>query len=346
MSEVVERSVLLREAGRPMEALRILAPYLAANPDDAEGLRQAGWSYLAVKDNDSAYQSARKAVALQPENADHHLLMANVATKLGHIDLARQAVRTAMNLAPHSAVPYLSGVSVDLQARQISTGTERLARKATELAPHHAAAHRMLGSTLLELKRYSEARQEFEQALRLDPDDDAAKAELARLDLARGRTGAAAVALHAALRLDPTDKVMVFNLKVAAANAFNRAQLVLWIGVFVAFRIRLFGGDDDDLGGLMRVVGPVLVVAVLGMWAWQLRGAPGGIAAVAKATRQEWSLVVGVALHFLGMLLLLGAAFLPNSIANANAALALVAVVLATLMTWVIKSRLRRSRPA
>ena len=344
MTEVIERSALLRESGRPMDALRILAPYLAANPDDAEALRQAGWAYVAVKDLDSAYQAARKAVALEPNQPNHHMLMAQVAVKLGHVDLARQAVRTAISQAPYASGPYQVGVSVDLQAHEISVGTERLARQAVQLDPHDSDAHRLLGTTLLEMKRYDEARQEFQQALAIDPADDAAKAELARVDLNRGRSGAAAAALHAALRLDPTDRVMAFNLRVAAANAFSRAQLVLWIGVFLAFRVR-FAGGDDDLGGWMRVAGPILVAAALGMWAWQLRGAPGGPAAVAKAVRQDWSLVVGVGTHFLSMILLLCWAFLPGTAADVTTGAAVVGVAIASIMTWVVRSRLRSTRP-
>ncbi len=346
MIEVIERSALLRESGRPEEALRLLAPHLAAHPDDAEALRQAGWAYLATRDLDSAYQAARRAVAVEPDQPNHHMLMAQVAVKLGRVDLARQAVGTAITLAPYASGPYQVGVSVDLQAHQITAGTERLARSAVERNPHDSDAHRLLGTTLLELKKYGEARQEFAQTLALDPGDDAARAEMARADLNQGRSGAAAAALHAALRLDPSDRIMAFNLRVAAANAFNRAQLVLWIGVFVAVRVQWAGtADQTGLTTLMRVAGPVVVLAALAMWAWQLRGAQGGPVAVARALRHDWSLVVGVALHCLGLVLLLGSAFLPAAAAEMAGVAAFVAVALASVMTWVIRSRLRSSRP-
>jgi serine/threonine protein kinase/Flp pilus assembly protein TadD len=78
-------------------------------------------------------------------------------------------------------------------------------RKALELEPELAEAHTARGVTLALLKRYAEARQEFEAAIRLDPNLFEARYLYGRACMAEGRLEEAARLFAEASRLRPED---------------------------------------------------------------------------------------------------------------------------------------------
>lgn len=343
-ADAVRHAALLRESGRADESLKILGPYLASFPGDVEAHRQAGWSQLALDRIVDAHRSAERTLALAPTNPDSHLLMAGALAAQRRYPEARQAVAGAMTYAPHSGVPFQVAVSIDLRANEVTAGTESLSRRAIELDPHDPDGHRLLGSTLLKLKRFDEARAAFRQALALDPADQAAAGELARADLVQGRTGQAASGFVAALRSDPTNQIIGYNLRVAAFHAFGNAQLVLWIGFFIGARIRSLASSSSGATAVHTII-PIAVLLALAMWAYQLRRSSGGIAALVTAVRADRLLLTGVLLHFLCMPWLLIGDLLPYAVGQWVIVVGAVLLAGASIMTWVIRRQLRKTLP-
>ncbi len=338
---VAERAALLKDSGRAGQALALLAPHLAAHPDDLSALRLAGWCHFELNELDQALACASRLAALSPDQPTAQLLLAVVQGKRRNFAASQQAIDTAIQLAPHHSEPYRIAAALDLQARRASSRTEQLARRAVALAPHDASAHRVLGSTLIELRRYDEAAAELEQAVALNPADPAVASELARIDIAKGRSASAAIGFAAAVRADPTDAAALHNLQAAAWNAFRLAQLVLWASFLVLGRLWVLV-DSASTNHLAHVVGPVSVLATLGAWAFQLRRRPSGLRVLYTATRSDRMLTTAMASQVLCLLLLVVAAFAPPAAAGVMLGVVTVSLVVGTVVGWIRVSALRR----
>ncbi|MCP4450200.1 MAG: tetratricopeptide repeat protein, partial [Planctomycetes bacterium] len=91
----------------------------------------------------------------------------------------------------------------------------------------YAPAHRILGSLLAGQKEYSRARNELQEALRLDPDDVWALSVLARLYAISGRLDEAIVHSEKAAILAPMNATTHADLGLAYANNRNRDKAML-----------------------------------------------------------------------------------------------------------------------
>lgn len=340
-SGVLQRAALLKDSGRSGPALALLAPYLAQNPDDLSALRLAGWCHFDLGELDPALGCASRLAALAPEQPAAHLLLAVVQGRRQNIVASSQAIDTAIRLAPQSSEPYRIAAALDLQGHRTSARTEQLARRAVSLAPHDAIAHRVLGSTLIELRRYDEATVELGQAAALNPGDSAVRSELARIDIAKGRSARAALGFAAAVRADPTDEVARHNLQAATWNAFRIAHLILWISFLVLGRFTVLS-DSTSTSQLAHVVGPLAVLVTLGAWAFQLRSGPSGFAVLLSAARSDRLLGVAMLSHALCLVLLLAAALLPTWLAGPLLTLVTLLLVLGTIVGWIRISQLRK----
>ena len=338
---VLRRAALLKDSGRSAQALALLAPYLSQNPNDLTALRLAGWSHVDLDEYDAALYCAVRLSGLAPDQPSSHLLMAVVQGARKDVGASVRAIDTAIRLAPQHSEPYRIAAALDLQGHRASPRTEQLARHAVLLAPHDAVAHRVLGSTLIELRRFDEAAAALGQAAALNPADAAVSNELARIDIAKGRSASAAAGFAAAVRADPTDKVARHNLQAAAWNAFRIAHLMLWLSFLVLGRFTLLD-DHNSTATLAHVVGPLSVLATLGAWAYQLRKRPSGFAFLLVAIRSDRMLTIAMVSHALCLLLLLAAAFAPGSAADALVITVSVLLLLATVVSWIRVSQLRK----
>ncbi|QNK82758.1 tetratricopeptide repeat protein [Nakamurella sp. PAMC28650] len=337
----LERAALLKDSGRSGPALALLAPYLAQNPDDLSALRLAGWCHFDLDELDPALYCAARLAALAPEQPAAHLLLAVVQGRRQNVTASVEAIDTAIRLAPHNSEPYRIAAALDLQGHRTSPRTERLARRAVTLAPHDAIAHRVLGSTLIELRRYDEAAVELGQAAALNPGDAAVTSELARIDIAKGRSASAAVGFAAAVRADPTDDIARHNLQAATWNAFRIAHLVLWLSFLVLGRFTVLS-DSGATSRLAHVVGPIAVLATLGAWAFQLRSRPSGFPVLLTATRSDRMLSIAMASHALCLVFLLAAAFAPTAVAGPLLIVVTVLLLVGTVVGWIRVSQLRK----
>ncbi len=175
------------------------------NPGDAEAhyaLALAG-SYLAqvaIETGDralarsaaeSAVRAAERAVALQPDRAEHHrvhgtlcgqVIPGNVLAGLRYGRCALEALNKAIELAPRSAEVWLSrGVGYYYLPAAFGGGVEPALRdfeQALRLNARSAEAHLWMGVALRKANRPAEARQAFQKALALNPNRIWAKQQL------------------------------------------------------------------------------------------------------------------------------------------------------------------------
>lgn len=338
---VVERAALLKDSGRPGPALALLAPHLAGSPDDLSALRLAGWCHLELDDLDPALSCAARLATLAPDSPSAHLLLAVVQGRRKDVGASVRAIDTAIRLAPHNSDPYRVAAALDLQGHRASRRTEELARHAVALAPHDPVAHRVLGSTLIELRRYDEATAVLEQAAALNPSDSGVASELARIDIAKGRSASAAMGFAAAVRADPSDTIARHNLEAATWNAFRIAHLVLWLSFLVLGRFTVLA-EPESTSTIGRLVPPAALLATLGAWAYQLRKRPSGLRVLLIATRSDPMLTAAMTSHALSLVCLAAAAITPNSLAGPLLVAVTVLLVVGTILGWMRISQLRK----
>ncbi|SMB97274.1 tetratricopeptide repeat protein [Deinococcus hopiensis] len=151
------------DLGRPQEALRLLAPLLAAEPNNAR------WWILLSK--------------------AHH--------DAGEYAAALKATETALHLAPHHSVAqYYRGLALwnanvrgrNVRRRAVRAYAEQAQaalREALRLDPFGAGYHVTLARLLLQTKDQTQAEDHLRQALKLEPDFSPALLALAELALKR-----------------------------------------------------------------------------------------------------------------------------------------------------------------
>ncbi len=190
-------------------ALEKIAGELAAaaekGPQDAAAqyrLAEAE-SYLAevaleMRDNAAArtaaeagIRAAERAVALQPETAEHHRILgtlcgqiipSNLLLALRYGKCASEAIKRALELDPNSARAWLSrGVGNYYLPPALGGGVEQAIRdfeKVIQLDSRSAEAHLWLGIALRKAKRNAEARRAIARSLELNPHRIWAKQQL------------------------------------------------------------------------------------------------------------------------------------------------------------------------
>ncbi|MBL1073537.1 tetratricopeptide repeat protein [Nocardia sp. 2] len=138
------------------------------DPEDADNHR-----VLAVTQREdepeAALDSLDRALVIEPERADLHLLRGIVLRRNlsapDSVDRAERALRRALELEPEYVDAVLELALVDLDRREFDSATARL-RQAAQLEPRHAEAVR---ETLTWIE---DQRQQWAAALHWEPDED------------------------------------------------------------------------------------------------------------------------------------------------------------------------------
>jgi tetratricopeptide (TPR) repeat protein len=133
---------------------------------------------------EQALKQLRKAVKADPSNAELHYKLALALSTQGRSDLQRYGKRTADPVFDEAIVEY---------------------GKAIELQPSNLEARKSLISELVFKGRFSEARDQLREIVKLDPGDASAHLALARADLHQdgGDLKEAIAELRAALGIEP-----------------------------------------------------------------------------------------------------------------------------------------------
>lgn len=201
-------------AGHYAEALEDFDLAYQGDPTDA----QFAFNRSACLWNLLKYQEAAKALreflGAEEDDAEAHLLLANVLGKLGDTEGRRREIQwlsdregsssSAAQPPDYSPQPRLKknydGRAYRLLALTVRNALE--AKLSAEPAPRHAEAHIVRSKTLINAKRYPEAERELEEAVSLVSDNNEARLLLAQVYEAEGRRSDAAAQLERSLKLD------------------------------------------------------------------------------------------------------------------------------------------------
>ena len=189
--------------------------YLAQKPDDAAAHFDLGYVYTAQKKTEEAIGEYRKAVALDPKMVQAHL-------NLGMSLLAENPKEAIAPLEKVVELDYsLERGHYALGIAEERAGDTALAEKeltvAVKLDPDDADAHAELARVLLNEKKAPAAETEFRELLRLKPGDSGAELGLVQSLLLQKRATDALAALGDYLKANRSDtraRVMQASLLV------------------------------------------------------------------------------------------------------------------------------------
>ena len=199
---LTDRAELLMDAGRPREALAVLAPDLAG--DDPHLWYLVTHCRLRLEDFPAALAAADRLNELAPHSPWGPLYRSEALVGMARFREAVTAADEAVHRAPaladaHAQWAFAASQLDSLRGRKAPAA----ARKAVELAPDDAAVHVLAGAVALRADRYLLARRHYREALRLDPDNAAAHYGLSLLSTHLGRLVGGDRLLGRAVLADP-----------------------------------------------------------------------------------------------------------------------------------------------
>lgn len=184
-----DRATVLCDLQRYDEALSLLAPALAADPEDPRLHCLAARAHLGSGDVQRGLDHARTAAALDPDSDWPHRLLSLAEMQRENYQAAVRAAREAVRLAPYLPETHIQLAYALLELPWGNAEATDAATKALELAPDDPDAHLVAGAVAAAGQRKDEAEAQFNRVLSLDPDNTAAHNELARLHLKKRNIG-------------------------------------------------------------------------------------------------------------------------------------------------------------
>jgi len=204
---------------------------LTANPNDDQALNTRAIARIRLGRYPEAYEDVRRAVGLKPANADYQANLGYVLWKLGRLDEAINAERTALKLDDKNTIAHYQLGRFLLRLGQEKDLNEAIAelRKTLQLDPRQYEARFELIAGYRELGNLAEAAAQVDVLQDSRPTDPRVFYVTALLDTDRKDLNAAVKNFNEAINRDPTMYAAWQDLGIAyikanhwpeAANAF------------------------------------------------------------------------------------------------------------------------------
>jgi len=193
------------------EAIRGYRKALEIEPTNADSHNNLGLLLAEREAFDEAVKSYRRAIRLRPGFVYAHYNMGLALEALGRLEEAADCHRSALELQPDfaEASNHLGNV---LRGLGHQAESEQCYRRVLELQPQYAEVHGNLGNLLAERGAFAEAETCMRRAVELRPDYAEGLANLGNLLRNLGRLTESERALRRALDLHPGDAGMQANL--------------------------------------------------------------------------------------------------------------------------------------
>jgi tetratricopeptide (TPR) repeat protein len=219
--ELLAAAIAHHGAGRLDQAKGLYLQLLDLEPRNAQALQLLGTISLQQGDYRGAIDLIRRAMVVQPGQAEFHVNLGVALVGAGRGHEAVDEYRKAIALRPELGVAH-NHLGVALQS--VSRLEEAVAafRTAVELLPQDARVHYNLACALEATRQWDAAIESYERAMAIDPRLAEGWHNLATARLSRGReddAAAAVGALQQSLALRPNHAKTLANL----ACAFRRS---------------------------------------------------------------------------------------------------------------------------
>lgn len=326
----LERTRLLLGTRRWTDAAAAASRTVAVDPDRPEGWFCLAQAQLGLDDAPGALESARRGLAVRPDEEWGHRICSVALLELDRADEALLAAEEAVRIQPQWATPLIWLARVHLRARRHQDAWEA-AERAVRLAPQKADAHFVLGLAAGRLGRKDVADEAHRRVLALDPTHALALNKTAERQVERGRIGAAARSLGAALAHDPQLLAARQNIDIVGLRWMRRLHLLAWLWflpVLAAFRWEETA-SGDEVARPLKVATGAAAFLVLGWWNLRVRrDVPTALRRTLRIRLvRRRLLLLAVVIDATLLTLVAALAFAPHDVADAAAVPLLQAVV-------------------
>ncbi len=228
----IEEFEALLDVGRHDLAESRARSLLGAHPDDPLLLCMLARAQLALDQSEESLRSAQAAMSGWPDSAAPRLLAALALAALHRQREAEQMAITGIRLEPDLPQAHLVLAQVTLEADPVLA--RDAAARATELDPHNAQAHFVVGCAADQQGDRRTARSAYRKTLELQPDHSGAMTNLGRDEMIAGRTVTALGQLGRAVSFDPQDELMRANVDVPVTQWLERGLYLVAVIAVVA----------------------------------------------------------------------------------------------------------------
>jgi Flp pilus assembly protein TadD len=155
-------------AGKRTQAKELLHHVMRMDPDNPEVYNRIALLQWDLRIHDDALRTMRKAIAIQPRWPVYYYNLGEMLRRLGQVQAAEEAYRSALALKPDDA-ELVSVLGLAMAQRGLRDEGVDYCRKAIVLAPLSPVPHFRMGVILAQMGKPVDARACFERALSIDP---------------------------------------------------------------------------------------------------------------------------------------------------------------------------------
>lgn len=352
------RGMQLKTLGRYADAERLFLEALAENPNDAFVLHQLAICQLQIPTSrKQALDSIRRAIALEPNEAEHFSVEAFVLCASHRAKEALPAARQALALDPYSGFAFTALAQAHAELAEWKEA-EAASRQALALDADNSLAANQLAQALRLQNKLAETEAHIGGMLARDPEDPFTHANAGWAALQQGKHKAACGHFLEALRLNPdfehAREGLLSSFRARSPIYRGYLQYTFWmqrlvpkarwaviIGLYLAlnFSRRIFATSHPLVG-----IGIALVYFLFVLWVWVAKGVGNFILlfdsfARCALRRNEKIEALFVGGGLIGGILLFATGFAINSIAPIVLGTALVAAAFPFSLTFTNSSR-------
>jgi Flp pilus assembly protein TadD len=208
-------------AGAERQARRALE----LNPRNADALHHLGLALFGLRQYDEAVQRLSEAVQIKPKEAEMHIQLGVVLLSAGKVTDAVSSLERALQIAPDSSEAHFNlGVAMFRMGNRQEATKQWL--EAVRLRPDDHEAHYNLAMMLEQEKKFDQAIEHYRLTVQAKPDHVLAQANLGLLLSTKGSLQEGLTHLAKAVELDPANTTIRFNLAITLGRLGRHDQAI------------------------------------------------------------------------------------------------------------------------
>jgi tetratricopeptide (TPR) repeat protein len=333
------RVASLVDLGRYTEAMELLQPLLAEHPDDPNlhGLRAQ--VMVGLDDWVGALAAGNQVVALLPDDEWGHRICAMALRNLDRDEEAVVAARTAVRLAPLAWQTHQQYALAAAGIPRLMQEARQAAARAVELGPLEPNTHFTYGVIAEALRQHDVARAAYERTLSLDPNHAPAQNQLTLMG-SQLRLSRAAHGFASALRMDPGNTAAQANIDVLAFRFVRRVYWASLIALVVGLLAALTPSGDGKVTPTTIGIGCLLLVGVVAYTVTLARAIPVGVQRFVRRRLVTDKFLLATSVLTLGMLATgLAVCLVPGAALVGAAMLRPLGLLNVALFVWAMSRR-------
>jgi tetratricopeptide (TPR) repeat protein len=271
------RATILLQQRRYEDAERELRTALALDPDNTHLMLLLTICLIEQDKIEEAETSIQMVISQEPDNDYALYIFAKIKLYREDLKKAESLLKEAIHLAPNEPDYYGLLASIYLQKKNFKLALD-YAEKGLAQDSENILCLNMRSTSLLKLKRKDEAFQTIEKALEKDPENEYTHINYGWGKLERGQHKEALVHFREALRLNPnsdaaksglveTMKAKYWFYRQFLKYAFwmsrlsSKNQWIFIIGLYVLIRILRELADQNEILGW--IIGPIVILYLI-----------------------------------------------------------------------------------